>query len=342
LSSEAGLPIRHDTNEWAQLNLLRLWVAVSLVLHIHSHSLHVPGSGPDRVDIKFSGDFRDLTRFAPRQNRLFSGALSHLELRPMIQSQDNIMKNSYRSPLNVATTCRQLACALALCSLLCNHATVDAAVSHDKRDLTRLIEPQRSLQSADFTEFNKLFQNAVIDLPDNIEVTQEILFFDLVINLENLQCRDVSVGNIVIESALVAEGQLQVTIQVVDLSINCFSNYTYRWSQFDGSGGFEATSAGSDANVTLLFGTADGSSFSCAPPANATVASCGTNIVITDLNFNGGFVASILDAAVRLLASAVETQLEKRKCFHRQVARVSNSVIRPISRICDSAPFSCL
>jgi hypothetical protein len=252
------------------------------------------------------------------------------------------MKNSYRLPLNVATTWRQLACAMTFCSWACNHATVASSVRYDKRDLTHSVEPQRSLQSADFTEFNQLFQNAVIDLPDNIEVTQEILFFDLVINLENLQCRDVSVGNIVIESALVAEGQLQVTIQVVDLSINCFSDYTYRWSQFDGSGDFEATSVGSDANVTLLFATADGSSFSAAPPANATVASCDTNIVITDLNLNGGFVASILDAAVRLLANAVETQIEKCKCFHRQGVRVSNSATRPISRICDSASLSCL
>jgi hypothetical protein len=81
---------------------------------------------------------------------------------------------------------------------------------------------RRRLSAGDFDEFNRLFQNATINLP-NTEVSQTVLSLQLIIDLSNLYCQDVQIGDVELTYNKSSDQTLDLAVSVVGVSMSCFS-----------------------------------------------------------------------------------------------------------------------
>ena len=53
--------------------------------------------------------------------------------------------------------------------------------------------------SEDFDNFNEIFENASIYIPEEFKVSEKVVFVDLDMNIRNIKCYDVSVGDISVD-----------------------------------------------------------------------------------------------------------------------------------------------
>ena len=65
--------------------------------------------------------------------------------------------------------------------------------------LTSSVRVSKLSTSGDFDKFNKIFENASIFVPEEFEVSERVGFADLDINIRNIKCYDMTVGNIAVD-----------------------------------------------------------------------------------------------------------------------------------------------
>jgi hypothetical protein len=164
------------------------------------------------------------------------------------------------------------------------------------------ISLQRHLAIGDFSAFNNLLAGATIQLPD-VTVNEGRLTIDL----KSPFCQDIEIGDIVL-SFNKANNQLYTfTVQIIGLNLKCYSDYDYGWRFIDGDGEVYADVTDSSATTQLSFTSPN---FNTSPPTSSNADSCVANVNISDLDFEGGIVNSLLDAFERLFRGAIAGAVE--------------------------------
>jgi hypothetical protein len=164
------------------------------------------------------------------------------------------------------------------------------------------ISLRRHLAIGDFAAFNDLLTGATIQLPD---VTVEE--GRLTIDLKDPFCQDIEIGDILLSYNQESNQLYTFTVQIIGLNLKCYSDYDYGWRFVDGDGEVYADVKDSSATTQLNFASPN---FNTSPPTSSIVDSCVSNVEISDLDFDGGFVNSLLDAFERLFRGAIANAVE--------------------------------
>jgi len=164
---------------------------------------------------------------------------------------------------------------------------------------------RRHLNIGDFEGLNEIFKGAVIKLP-NTSVDAGIK-----LDLSNIRCTGVSIGDVVITYTRTNQ-KLIFTLDIIELDLTCYLNYRYSWTIFNGGGECDAYTDNNSAKLSLRF---ESSNFDDQPPTNVSVESCKTNIKITNLDFRGGLVASIVNLVESLIRDTIANEVEKFVCI---------------------------
>ena len=183
--------------------------------------------------------------------------------------------------------------------------------------------PSRQLAIGDFTNFNKLIQDITLYLPDT-NLTEQILGVTLSLQLLHLQCFNISFGDIQIQ--VVAAKQetnsslnklsnntlaQRIQLQIDTLNATCVVNYHYNYGFLSGSG--TATALTNDNSIKASFVISQPNQFK-PPDTFALDDHCQPVIEITNLQFEGGILASIFDDADQFIQGYIENQVEQYIC----------------------------
>lgn len=149
----------------------------------------------------------------------------------------------------------------------------------------------RQLAIGDFATFNTLIQDVTLYLPDTV-VTDKILGITLTLDLQNLQCSNLSIGDVELDYF---RGDSLSNDRVFDLNVKeldttCIVNYNYDYGFFSGSGRVTAYTDNNSVEASLVFSQSDSST----PPDALRVENCQPVVAITNLDFDGGVVSTIL------------------------------------------------
>ena len=166
----------------------------------------------------------------------------------------------------------------------------------------------RRLAIGDFAQFNKLFADATLSLPD-----ADVSRSGLKLRIRNLRCTDISIGDMQTNYTQTDARTLLYGLYVNPFAFRCTADYRYEFSFFiKGSGRLEAKARGNQANAQISF--ASPTTFAQDPPSATTVQSCNTRIEIYDMSFKGGVVARILDLLEDLVDDVIENEVEATVC----------------------------
>ena len=168
---------------------------------------------------------------------------------------------------------------------------------------------RRNLALGDFDDFNGLFRNAVIRLPD-ATVSERVALINLTLNIKNLRCTEIGVGDIIITYNKESSQRMTFQIDVVDLDMTCYMDYDYKYI-VSGKGNASAYSDNNQATVILVF---ESTNFDQAPPTIVAVEECSSAINLVDLDFDGDWVSGFLDVFERLIRNRVETEVQTVAC----------------------------
>ena len=183
--------------------------------------------------------------------------------------------------------------------------------------LLHSIPSSRQLVVGDFEEFNKLFQDAQISLTSDgqqIEVSERVGLSNLNLKLRNIVCYDISVGDIQIQHRQISAQQIDVTVDIVQLDMECKLNYRYNYGFPPLRGGGTAIISTDDnmASTTLSFYS---DNFNQGiPPNKSSSNSCTNDIEITDMKFDGDFLLDVVEVFEKLIRNTVESKVEDKVC----------------------------
>ena len=169
---------------------------------------------------------------------------------------------------------------------------------------------ERNLAIGDFEVFNNLLQSATLFLPDTI-VSQSVVGITLTLDISNLRCTNVAVGDVTITYSYISDQMLTYGIEFIELDLMCYLDYKYDYGFFSGSGSADVATDNNQAKTVLAFTS---SNFQDSPPSSSAVESCDIAINIADLDFHGGFVSGILDTVESLLRGTIEREVTSAVC----------------------------
>ena len=144
----------------------------------------------------------------------------------------------------------------------------------------------------DFEEFNEIFENAFIVVPETYEVSERVAFINLDMTIKNIKCYDISVGDITIAHDRVDGQSIDVLVDVTKLDLNCELDYTYDYGLLNGDGWLKLTTDDNSAYTKLNFVSDD---FNSQPPEGSSVDECYADVEIANMDFEGDFVSEIIE-----------------------------------------------
>jgi len=168
---------------------------------------------------------------------------------------------------------------------------------------------QRHLELGDFDSINGLIQDIAVTLPDTV-LTQSLLGITLTLDLKELKCFGFNVGDIEVNYISSVTTSADFDLKVIQLDTTCTFNYNYDYSFLSGSGQGTAYTNDNSVVASLVFTQPN----SDEPPNALAVENCQIDLQITDLDFAGGIVASILDTADRLIRGYIEGEVQRYAC----------------------------
>ena len=168
----------------------------------------------------------------------------------------------------------------------------------------------RVLAIGDFEELNSIFRGAEIKLPD-ATVNQRILGINLGIDISNLRCTDIAIGDLAVTYNKESLQKLSFRLDVIQLDLTCYLDYRWNYAGLSDNGSADAYTENNGASISLSFLSPN---FDEAPPNSLDSESCQTTIRVVDLDFRGGPVGSILDAFESLIRGTVENAVEDVAC----------------------------
>ena len=213
-----------------------------------------------------------------------------------------------------------------------NDAAKDTADNLARQLLGR--ELDRRLEAGDFDSFNELFENAKIVIDDEFEVKEKAGLWTLVLWLSNIRCFEISVQDIVVEHSQPSNTQVDVSIDIVELDLTCDVDYRYDYGPFRGSGWVRVFTDNNKASTDLRFVSP---SFDTHPPLSSSVTDCVTDIEITNMDFNGGIVANLVDLFERLIRNPIEGAIEGVACD--ELGSLGTSFVTDMLDVADEVLF---
>ena len=194
--------------------------------------------------------------------------------------------------------------------LVLDNSRILSAIKNHINEDAGSVSLYRNLLPGDFDEFNDIFRNAVIQLPPT--TVSETVLFDLTINLNEINCTNINVTDIVITYNKDESNQrLWFQVDVIDVAMNCFIEYDYEYGLLSGKGNAKAYSDDNNLTVLLAF---DSTNFDEAPPTSSVVYNCTADIRITDLDFDGDWISTLIDVFERLIRGRVEDEVKAVAC----------------------------
>ena len=156
---------------------------------------------------------------------------------------------------------------------------------HDNPSLiteeTGSVSLRRNLAVGDFEAFNSLIRESIIRLPDAV-VNEQVAFIDLDLNLSNIRCTGLEVGDIVINHSMESSKRFAYEVDIADLDLTCFIDYVYKYGVLNGAGSVEAYTSRNSASTRLSFSS---DNFDLHPPVGSSVEFCVADVEIDNLEF---------------------------------------------------------
>ena len=145
----------------------------------------------------------------------------------------------------------------------------------------------------DWTELNNLLKNITLTLPDfTTSITEG--FVVATIHLTQLKCGSISIVDLELVPTRPNDQHVSLEISVTGLTLSCAADWVITTTGalgVHGNGALTANSLGSAITSQVLLLSSD---FEHLPPSSSTDASCKSDVVISDLEFTGGTLATIL------------------------------------------------
>jgi len=169
----------------------------------------------------------------------------------------------------------------------------------------------RQLRIGDFDEFNQLFENASIELPGPFSAESSVAFIDLKVNIYNVKCYGVNVGDMSISHESKSPQDIAVLINVLQLDLDCEMNYDYTWGLVNGDGWLKVETNDSSASTSINFVSDD---FNTKPPKSSSVSGCEPDIRITRLDFEEDFLSQVLETFQFLVRGVISNAVGDVAC----------------------------
>jgi len=171
--------------------------------------------------------------------------------------------------------------------------------------------PSRRTAPGDFQEFNKIFENASILIPENYEVSERVVGVNLNMNIRNIKCYDISVGDMTVEHDQLSSTEYEVSIGLNQLDLTCEMDYDYVYGVLSGDGWVQIKTNDNMATSALKFTSTD---FDKEPPKDSTIEQCVSDVQIERLDFEEDLASEILEIFQGLIRGVVENAVGKVAC----------------------------
>lgn len=186
------------------------------------------------------------------------------------------------------------------------------SINHVGASVHDLMSSQRHLQDVgDFDRFNQLFQDATITIPNDFVITERVVIADLTLNISNIMCYNIAVGDISLSHSRISTTDIDVNVNITELDMLCDIDYQYTYGFLSGGGIARVTTDNNSASTTLKF---QSENFDTFPPNSASVTECTANIEITNIEFFEDLASNIVELFERLIRDLIEEQVEGIAC----------------------------
>ena len=197
-------------------------------------------------------------------------------------------------------------------SLFSTLALACGVVAADETAVTITNHANRRAAIGDFDEFNQLFENAKLIIPEEFEVSEWVGIARLEMTIRNMECMELSVGDIRIDHQQNSAQSIDVLVDINQLDITCEMEYDYTYGILRGDGWVRLTTDNNSASTRLEFTSADFSRFP--PNGGANIRPCSADIEIENMDFEGDFVSEIIEIFQGLVRSVVEREIGEVVC----------------------------
>lgn len=225
----------------------------------------------------------------------------------MVATNNSSAKDRVASLMMTSSTVFTIAIALMLPAST-NSVSTEASFPRPTSSINKASFPS---ESRDFTEFNKLFENASIVIPEKFKVSEQVGFTDLDMNIWNIKCYDMSVGDISVDHEQKSDTEFFATVGVKDLDLTCEMNYDYSYGILSGDGWVQIQTENSEALSSISFISPD---FDQNPPTNSAVENCFSDVEIKHLDFEEDFASEVLEVFQGLIRNTVEQAIGDVAC----------------------------
>eukprot|EP00934_Nitzschia_sp_Nitz4_P006159 Nitzschia sp. Nitz4//scaffold358_size24170//3784//11028//NITZ4_008429-RA/size24170-augustus-gene-0.44-mRNA-1//1//CDS//3329548996//6149//frame0 len=208
-----------------------------------------------------------------------------------------------------------------------------ATAVSEKSDLQTI----RRAAIGDFDELNVLFENAKVVVPDTFVVSEKVGIATLNMNISNLVCFDMSIGDVIVSHERESNQAVNVDIDVQALDLTCEMDYVYRYGLLRGDGNVVITTDDNRATSTLRFISND---FSTQPPTGSSIQDCATDVEIQNMEFSGDFVSEIIEFFQAFVRGVVEREIGDVAC--RELGSIGTTFLGTLLDLADSKldPYS--
>jgi hypothetical protein len=189
----------------------------------------------------------------------------------------------------------------------------------------------RRTSPSDFQEFNKLFENASIFLPEEYVVNERVAFVDLNMNIRNITCYDISIGGMTVEHGKISSTEFQVTIGMEQLDLTCEMDYDYKYGVLSGDGWVQIKTNENTATSLLKFTSTD---FDTEPPNESSVEQCFADVQIKRMDFENDLASEILEVFQGLIRNVVQTAIGNVACD--ELSTIGVTLVGNMMEVADS------
>eukprot|EP00980_Cylindrotheca_fusiformis_P014864 scaffold4056_cov115-Cylindrotheca_fusiformis.AAC.8 len=164
----------------------------------------------------------------------------------------------------------------------------------------------RRLEVGDFAEFNELFENAFISLPDGFKTSTGKFEF----RARNVKCYGINIGDMNVSHELKSSQKVEVVIDVMKLDLDCEMDFEYDWL-FSGDGWLKVTTDDSSASARINFESDD---FNTKPPKGSSVPICDADIKGLKLDFEDDFLGETIENFQFLIKEGIQDAIGDMAC----------------------------
>jgi hypothetical protein len=169
----------------------------------------------------------------------------------------------------------------------------------------------RQLEIGDFDRINTIFQNSTLQLQD-----QQISSGQLDLNIMNLQCNQIQIGDITLnyttQNVDTSPSIISISIAVNPFSMDCTADYSYDFISLTGSGTFLASTQNNIVTTTINIIAPNG--FNNEVPSQSEIIDCSSLVNVVDTNFMGGIVSTVLNLFENAVSDVISNQANIAVC----------------------------